>query len=83
MKPNECMDIVLANLTEHNPGRIYTREILADAPRLAEENERLKAVNAELVEACKLAKSLLEGLNRTNGNVYQDIYEALSRTGGE
>ena len=48
------------------------------------EAERLWAVNAELVEACKLAKSLLEGLDRTNGNVYQDICEALSRAeGGE
>ncbi len=30
--------------------------LIADAPRLAEENERLRAVNAELVEACKMAR---------------------------
>ena len=46
------------------------------------ETERLRAVNAELVEVCKEAKSLLEGLDRTNGNVYQDICEALARAEG-
>jgi len=53
---------------------------LADSEALAQ----LFAAAPELLEACELAKTLLEGLGRENGNVYDDLCNAIkSAKGGE
>ena len=44
-----------------------------------EEIDRLREVNRELLEACKSAAALLSGLNREDGNVYDDLKSAIAK----
>lgn len=45
----------------------------------ATEHGDLIAAAPDLLMACKAVKGLLEGLDRTKGNVYRDIKEAINK----
>ncbi len=80
-KINEKLEAECGVYSENVTGQVIS---VCRAPRYESEkqwkaNARLIASVPELLKACKLSKSLLEGLGREKGNVYKDICEAIAK----